>query len=127
VEVRAPVDETILIVEDENAVRQTVREVLEDEGYVVAEASNGQEALDYLRANPRPCVVLLDLMMPVMSGVAFLEAVKKDSSLKEVTIVIVSAAAKEKIEEARRASTAVGVLTKPIQLSVLLNTIARYC
>lgn len=118
---------TILVVEDEASLRETVREVLEDEGYSVAEASNGQEALDYLRGNPAPCLVLLDLMMPVMSGFDFLKAVKDDPELKTLPVLIVSAAAKEKVDEALHTSAAVGVLPKPVQLKLLLKAIERYC
>jgi CheY-like chemotaxis protein len=117
---------TILVVDDEKAVRETIREVLEDEGYAVAEAANGQEALDYLRQDPRVCLILLDLMMPVMSGFDFLDVVKNDPVLKSVSILVVSAASHEKIEQARKSSTAVGVLVKPLQLKPLLDAVAQY-
>jgi CheY-like chemotaxis protein len=119
--------ERILIVEDEPAVRHSLRDVLEDEGYVVAEAANGQEALDYLRTHDTPCLILLDLMMPVMSGAEFLEAVKNDPALQEVSILIVSAASREKIEAVRSGSSAVGVLLKPVQLTPLLAALAEFC
>jgi CheY-like chemotaxis protein len=121
------VSHTILIVEDEASVRKTLREVLEDEGYPVAEASNGQEGLEYLRKNPAPCLVLLDLMMPVMSGFEFLEAVKRDVTLRAVSVLIVSAAAREKVDAARVGSAAVGVLPKPVQLKPLLTAVGQYC
>jgi CheY-like chemotaxis protein len=121
------VPNTILVVDDEKTVRETVREVLEDEGYAVVEAANGQEALSYLQRGPKPCLVLLDLMMPVMSGFDFLDVVKNDPVLKSTSILLVSAASREKIEQARKASTAVGVLVKPLQLKPLLDAVARYC
>ena len=59
----------ILVVDDDPDIRDSLREVLEDEGYDVASVGNGREALDYLKqASPRPWVILLDLMMPVMDG-----------------------------------------------------------
>ncbi|HZU99166.1 MAG TPA: response regulator [Planctomycetota bacterium] len=117
----------ILIVEDEPAVRHSLRDVLEDEGYLVAEAANGQEALDYLKSHDAPCLILLDLMMPVMSGAEFLAAVKHDPALREVSIVIVSAASRERVEAVKSSSSAVGVLLKPVQLTPLLEAVAEYC
>jgi CheY-like chemotaxis protein len=118
----------ILLVEDEAAIRQSMREVLEDEGYPVAEAANGQEALDFLRSHETvPCLVLLDLMMPVMSGFDFLDIVKDDPALSAVSILIVSAAAKDRIDQAFKTSRAVGVIPKPVQLKPLLKAVEQYC
>jgi CheY-like chemotaxis protein len=117
----------ILLVEDETAIRQSMREILEDEGYRVAEATNGQEALDFLRTNAAPCLVLLDLMMPVMSGFDFLEIVKNDPALRQVSVLIVSAAAKDRVDEAFKMSVAVGVIKKPVQLKPLLSAVKQYC
>jgi CheY-like chemotaxis protein len=118
---------TILIVDDEASVREALREVIEAEGFPTAEASNGGEALAWLRAHEEPCLVLLDLMMPGVSGYDFLDAVKADPALRGVPIVIVSAASREKVEEARRGSTAVAVLPKPVQLAPLLAAIEAGC
>jgi len=118
---------TILIVDDEASVREALREVIEAEGYATAEASNGREALAWLRAHEAPCLVLLDLMMPIVSGYDFLGAVKEDPALRAVPIVIISAASREKVEEARAGSTACAVLAKPVQLAPLLAAIERIC
>ena len=70
----------ILVVDDDPDIRDSLREVLEDEGYEVACVGNGREALDHLKtANPRPCVILLDLMMPVMDGWQFRKEQKQDA------------------------------------------------
>ncbi|HZV00494.1 MAG TPA: response regulator [Planctomycetota bacterium] len=118
---------TILIVEDEAEVRETMRDVLADEGYSVAEASNGREALDWLREHSAPCLVLLDLMMPVMSGREFLDAVKGDPSLRDVSVLVVSAMARDKLARAVADSNAKGYLTKPVQLATLLDAVAEHC
>lgn len=68
---------SILIIEDEKAIRETFRLALEMEGYQVNEASNGKEGLEALSTMPRPCVILLDLMMPVMNGWAFIRALEE--------------------------------------------------
>ncbi len=117
----------VLIVEDEPAFRETLKEVLGDEGYSVAEAANGREGLDWLRANPPPCVVLLDLTMPVMDGAEMLSAVRKDGALKNLKVVVVSAAAPDKLAQAVKKTGANGYLPKPFEIDELLGTIARYC
>ena len=72
----------ILVVDDDPDIRDSLREVLEDEGYEVACVGNGREALDHLKtANPRPCVILLDLMMPVMDGWQFRKEQKQDAEI----------------------------------------------
>jgi CheY-like chemotaxis protein len=74
---------TVLIVEDDDVIRATMRMVLEDEGYAVYEAHDGQPALTYLRTSPQPLVVLLDLNMPGLDGEGVLRAVARDASLTD--------------------------------------------
>src|SRR6185436_16404183 len=83
----------VLVVDDDADIRETIAGVLEDEGYGVAGAKNGQEALTWLRApgSPRPQLILLELMMPVMSGPEFRAAQEADPSLHAIPVVIVSA------------------------------------
>lgn len=72
---------TVLIIDDEEAVRIAVRLTLEDGGYRVLEAPNGRIGLDHLRAATEPLVVLLDLMMPSMSGLELLRALGREPAL----------------------------------------------
>lgn len=114
---------TILVVEDDPDIRELVSEVLEQSGYHVAEAGNGQEALDFLRAHiDEPCVVLLDLMMPVLSGPELLEIMAEDARLAALPVVVVSAVADR--------GSAPGVakfLRKPVPSDVLRAAVAEYC
>ncbi len=113
---RAPV----LVVDDDADVRDTLREVLEEAGYDVYCAGNGQEALDVLHeADPRPGLILLDLMMPVMSGEEMLEALKKVHALAAIPVTIVSAS--KKPPEAR------SFLGKPVDLDELLGIVEKNC
>ena len=73
----------ILVVEDDDAIRGLVSEVLRDDGYDVREATNGVEALDRLREE-RPDLIVLDLMMPVMDGWAFVEACRRKQCCDDV-------------------------------------------
>lgn len=114
---------TILVVEDDAEIRELVADVLTEDGYDVAQAANGQEALDYLRAKrPQPCVILLDLMMPVLSGPELLEILAEDQRLASLPVIVVSAVAER--------GTAPGVkrfLRKPISAAVLRRVVAEYC
>jgi CheY-like chemotaxis protein len=118
----APHSCPILIVEDDPDIRDTFRVLLEDRGYPVATASNGREALDELTTR-HPCLILLDLMMPVMSGPEFLEIIKQDPDNSDIPIVIVSAYA-ELIDETTLCD---GFLKKPVAMDTLLRWVARYC
>src|SRR5678816_1869583 len=71
----------VLVVEDDEDVREVLRETLEDAGYPVICAKDGREGLELLRAEPRPCLVLLDLMMPVLSGWQFRAQQQQDPRL----------------------------------------------
>src|SRR5258708_19692733 len=79
----------ILVVEDDDAIRGLVSEVLREDGYDVREATNGVEALDRLREE-RPDLIVLDLMMPVMDGGAFVEECRRKPCCADVPIVVTS-------------------------------------
>jgi CheY-like chemotaxis protein len=108
---------TVLVVDDDAAIREVIAEVLRDEGYDVAEAANGAQALEALHAMAHPGLVLLDLMMPVMSGWEFLEEVRADGKLSHVPIVVVSAMAAPGVS---------GHLLKPVDLDRLLQTVETF-
>ena len=111
----------VVVVEDDDDIRDTFRDVLEDEGYQVYTAANGLEALAILhRLHGEPCLVLLDLMMPVMNGWQFLVALQKDPELLQTPVVILSAAPDN-------AQGAVKVMSKPIDVDTLLDTVKTYC
>ncbi len=110
--------QTILVADDEAAHRELVKGILEDEGYGVRCAENGREALALIRKE-RPGLILLDLLMPVMSGYEFLRHLWADPELENIPTVVVSAA-----HEPHRAGT-VGFLPKPIQVADLLAMVGR--
>ena len=116
----------MLIVDDDHDVREALREVLQDHGYDVLEAGNGHDALALLRGDQvAPCVILLDIMMPVMDGWQFRAAQQNDPALANIPVVVLTAHG-----NAQRASDGLDVtafLKKPVQLPPLLATIARYC
>src|SRR5579864_3307066 len=104
----------ILVVEDDLDIREGIQEILEDEGYEVFTAGNGQEALDLLRTIPTPGLILLDLMMPVMDGHQFLELFREQAAYALVPVVVVSAGI---TVEPRIA----GFIKKPFDTAALLS------
>ena len=111
---------SVLLVEDDKDIRDAMSALLESEGYTVLTAGNGEEALRILDRG-QPCVVLLDLMMPVMSGAELLEVVRQDAALARVPIVVVSAWP----EEASRLNGTCAFVKKPIDLAELLSVVAQ--
>ena len=115
----------VLIVEDDDDIRETLIEVLEDNGFEPSSAANGAEALDLLRsASPFPNVILLDMMMPVLDGWGFRSAQLADPRLSDIPVIVLTAHAS--IEETARTLGATGFLRKPVRLDPLLDTIRRH-
>ena len=114
---------TILLVEDDCDVREALAETLRDEGYTVECAGDGQEALDYLRGGRRPGLILLDLMMPRMSGSEFRMVQKVDPALQHLPVVQLSADGR--MEEKARTLETAGAVRKPIDLPELIAVIER--
>jgi two-component system response regulator MprA len=115
----------LLLVEDDDDVRDAIAASLRDEGYVVAEAENGRRALEWLRRNADPCLVLLDLWMPVMSGMEMRAQMVQDPRLAALPLVVVTAAGDGKAQAEEMG--AIGYLRKPLDLRDLLETVERFC
>ncbi|HEV7732763.1 MAG TPA: response regulator [Candidatus Binatia bacterium] len=115
----------ILLVEDHDDLRMAVAEMLRLEGYEVAEASDGQEALCELRAGPSPCVVLLDLHMPGVDGREFRAAQLLDRQLAGVPVVALSGHGG--IAQQAQAMRMADYIQKPIDLDKLLSVLRRLC
>ena len=116
----------ILVVEDDDAIRTLVAEVLEDDGYRVREATNGAEALERLREE-RPDLIVLDLMMPVMDGWTFVNECRRLRWCGEVPIVVTSASHDlPRTAEQLRSLGVRNCLAKPFELDGLLELVERY-
>lgn len=107
----------VLVVDDDVEIRETVSALLQHEGYTVIRAENGRQALDQLQL-VHPNCVLLDLMMPVMSGWEVLEEIQENAELSKIPIVVVSAMC---------APGAKACLQKPVDLDELLDVVDRCC
>jgi CheY-like chemotaxis protein len=116
----------VLVVEDDREIRETLIEILEDNGCEVAGAVNGERALDWLRGTDSlPCIILLDLMMPVMDGQAFREAQVQDPKLAHIPVVVISAY--RDVESRAEELKAAAFIKKPPKVDELFSAINQYC
>ncbi len=114
----------ILVVDDDQDIRESLRAALEDAGYGVLSAAHGDQALSLLAENPRlPDLILLDLMMPIKDGWQFRAAQREDPKWRGIPVVIISAGGN--VEQKALNLEARGWLRKPIQLQVLLGEVRR--
>ena len=113
----------ILLVEDDFDMRDALIPILEYEGHRVVGAANGREALERLRTGPKPSLILLDLMMPVMNGAEFRAEQLRDPALASIPVVVVSAdpAARSKA----KVMGAVACVEKPLDIDKLLSEVRQ--
>jgi CheY-like chemotaxis protein len=116
VPVREP--KTIIVVEDDEGIRETMAALLEDEGFRVLQAENGREGLTMLREAGGAVLVLLDLWMPIMNGWQMMEALRADPALRCVPVVVISAAGEVPPPDGAKA-----FLKKPVRLETLLEAV----
>jgi CheY-like chemotaxis protein len=113
---------TVLVVDDDEVIREGLAVVLRDAGYAVVAVGNGREALEFLHRNPVPDLVLLDMMMPGCDGWAFLRARYRDPALAAVPVVVLTAIGVACPEWAASLG-ADGLLHKPVDMALLLEEV----
>jgi two-component system response regulator CpxR len=111
----------ILIIEDDANIRDVLKLALNFEGYDVVTAKNGKEGLEILEKDAPPGLILLDLMMPVMNGWEFVEALKDRRIFSKVPIVVVSA-----YSERAKVIDCTDFVLKPLDLDTLLNSVKKH-
>jgi len=112
----------LLVVEDDDATREMLRYLVESVGCPVVTAANGLEALEHLRNGLTPCLILLDLMMPVMDGCAFDHELARDLQLSSIPTIVVTAFPERATGLARRLS----VMQKPVEIDAVLALVKQY-
>lgn len=115
-------DRRILIVDDDENLREELAELLRTEGFEVVEAGDGAAALDSLRSGTLPRVILLDLMMPVMDGWEFRREIQQDPALSKIPIVVMTAAGQRGTNFADIGE----VLHKPFDFDALLDAVSPF-
>jgi len=113
----------VLIVEDDDDLREMMAQLLSLEGFQAAAVANGQEALEYLRQGTAPDLILLDMMMPVMDGWEFRRRQKSDPTMAEVPVIVLSALDQARITDV----SAEAILKKPLDFDRLLQLVRAYC
>ena len=114
---------TIFIVEDDPDTREMLGRFLELEGFTVRTAANGQQALEQLTGGLHVCVILLDLMMPVMDGWQFRREQEQRREIAGIPVIVVSAAGRDRLQQIQ----ANAYLSKPVDLDELLAHINQFC
>ena len=114
----------ILVVEDDNSIRELLVELLQSEGYHVSSAVNGLEGLKYLQTQSNPDLILIDLMMPVMDGYSFRSEQLKNPDWAKIPVVVMSAEANAK--EKMRSYDISAFLSKPVELDTILKTVEQF-
>ncbi len=110
----------VLVVDDEADIRDSLQELFQDEGYAVTTAANGAEALDSLRGDPLPCIVILDLLMPNVSGNEVYESMQSDPRLARIPVIVSTS-------DPSRAPSGVLIMKKPVNLTRLLGAVRQHC
>jgi CheY-like chemotaxis protein len=117
-------EKQILVVEDDFDVRESLIDALEAEGYAVASATDGLDALDWLRAHPPPALIVLDWMMPRCDGAEFLSLQREDPAIAPIPVILLTADIQRSGKTEALGQGGV-FLRKPVMLPELLDTIER--
>jgi CheY-like chemotaxis protein len=119
----APHSGTVMVVDDESDARTLLVQILQLEGFRAVSFANGAEALNYLDQSEPPCLIVLDMRMPVMDGPTFRAALLKDTRLAAIPVVVVTA---------YDAAAAIGlsalrVFKKPLDVITFIGTVRQNC
>jgi CheY-like chemotaxis protein len=116
---------TILLVEDDRDVREGMADILRESGRRVVEAENGEDAIAKLSELRRPCLILLDLLMPRMDGFEFLRRLNEHPAAPDFPVLVLSA--HSSVETAEHYPGVVGTLQKPFHVRTLLSWVDALC
>jgi CheY-like chemotaxis protein len=116
----------VMIVDDDERNTYALRNYLESLEMKILIALNGQEAIDLLQEGPRPDIILLDMMMPVMDGYETLNVLKNDDSLKSIPVIAITARAMKGDKEKCMEAGAWDYTSKPVDLNILITKIANW-
>jgi CheY-like chemotaxis protein len=116
----------ILVIEDDEVIRETMRELLEAEGFDVECAADGHEAIQALRMNPPlPSLILLDMTMPVKDGFQFREEQQLDEKLARIPVLVMTADGN--VETKALKVNAIGFIKKPFDINYIVKMVRQHC
>jgi len=118
--------EKILIVDDSESVRVSLRTVLESAGFIIIESEDGLDALDLLKRETNVDMILLDINMPAMNGLEFAREQSKNESICKIPTILVTTESHPKLAvEAKKTGVVKAWLKKPVKPEILISTIRR--
>ena len=123
---RMSANPTVLVVDDVDATRQGLAQLLRLLGYDAREASNGDEALERLREDPRICVVVLDLLMPGTDGYSFRAQQLRDPAIAHIPAIVFTGRELQ-LDEVTEILQVADVFQKPVSADALCEAVSRYC
>ena len=112
----------VLVIDDDDQIRVSLQDIIESENFPVVTARNGQEGLELLKKDPKPSLIFLDMMMPVMNGRVFLNHFLKDQTLSKIPVYVFSAHAEDS-----HALGASGLIKKPTEIDYIIKLVNQYC
>jgi CheY-like chemotaxis protein len=117
--------EEILLIEDDDDIRESLTDLLQGRGYSVTGVTNGRDALARLASGPAPCLIMLDLMLPIMDGWEFRAQQIANPAWEKIPVVVVSGVPNAQQQALKLKAAA--FLGKPIELDRLYRTIEQHC
>jgi CheY-like chemotaxis protein len=116
----------VLIVDDDKVSLIVARDMLEEAGYEVQTSTSALEANEYIYSPRRPDLILLDVVMPLLSGDRKIQFLKERESSKNIPVILISMKSREELEDIAHRSGADGFLTKPLDRDSLLSAITQH-
>src|SRR5690349_1367304 len=116
-------DSHVLVVDDDRPLREALGDSLTLEGYRVVCVGDGKAALEHLQGGGRPCLILLDLMMPIMDGKSFRRAMLEDAQVSDIPVVLITAAGAQNTQDVPAAA----VLLKPLKIDEVIEVVQKHC
>jgi two-component system response regulator CpxR len=118
----------VVLVEDDPSIRESLQAIIEQEGYEVRTAINGNDAFAMLKELKTPCLILTDLMMPEMNGYEFIELASQTHTIAAIPIVVVSGTPQaSKMKTMADAGKIKGMIKKPVDIEYLLKIVHEHC
>ncbi len=114
------------VIDDDNLTLTIVKDILEDAGFEVFTAQSGLEAKKYIFGEPKPDLILIDVMMPTLTGDKITAVIKEGRGSREIPVILISTKGEDELEKLARSSGADGFITKPLERDVLLSALERY-
>lgn len=116
----------IVVIDDDNFTLTVVKDILEDAGFEVFTAQSGIGARQYIFGEPKPDLILIDVLMPILTGDKITALLKEGKVSREIPVILMSTTGQDELERLARSSGADGFIAKPLERDVLLSALERY-